>query len=390
MSKKNYFCQQKFDWVEIRLYDGFVSSCCQATPSRLRLDQITSDPIGFFNFKEIINERKMMLENQRIPGCESCWAAEDLGLMSRRIKMKSADRIYDQTNCVPKTINLIISNTCNQTCVYCCKNFSSSWLNDIIKNGDYDSIDQQRYSANAMDKVLVNLSQHDLYKSKFCIEIMKQMKNCAEQVDFTISGGEPFLDNHLVDIVKDLQSAKKLRIVSGLSVNSKRLEKMCKDLHSVRPDIHLMLSIENIGLLHEFNRFGSRYQEWIENYNIIRSHFSYNFNCVVSNLTIFGLADFLKSYPNGDKNFIYLTEPTFLTASLIDDRSKLKVLADMDSLDFPGKEEIKKFILADCDLSSKTFLANYLKQFVQRRSLDLSLFPETFVEWVFDSNIETS
>ena len=69
MAIENYYCSQKFDWVEIRLYDGLVASCCQAQPDHINISDVENHPVGFFNYPKIKQDRQMMLNNQRIAGC---------------------------------------------------------------------------------------------------------------------------------------------------------------------------------------------------------------------------------------------------------------------------------------------------------------------------------
>ena len=130
---KNYYCSQKFDWVEIRLYDGFVASCCQAQSHRITINDIKNHPVGFFNYSQIQKERQQMLDNQPVSGCETgCWSLERQNIQSLRQQMATDQKIYSTVEGIPKTVNLVINNTCLQSCVYCCKNFSSSWLADVV------------------------------------------------------------------------------------------------------------------------------------------------------------------------------------------------------------------------------------------------------------------
>jgi organic radical activating enzyme len=268
----NYYCQQKFDWVEIRLYDGFVGSCCQAKPHRIKKNDIIGKPIGFFNYPEIIKEREMMLANEKVPGCESCWKFEENNLPSRRTESNSSQRIYNETFCSPKTVNLVISNTCNQTCVYCCKNYSHTWLNDVAENGNYDlDGDINRHQLNNQDRIMLKLKQTDLHQSALKNVILQQLSECQDIDHIIITGGEPFLDSFLIEIVDRLKDVKKITIVTGLHVNPKRFVKLTKQLLDLDTNnLWIKLSGENTDQFHMFNRFGSDYVEWKENYQIVK------------------------------------------------------------------------------------------------------------------------
>jgi organic radical activating enzyme len=115
-------------------------------------------------------------------------------------------KTYSTVEGIPKTLNLVVNNTCLQSCVYCCKNFSSSWLADVVKNGDYNILGyENRYNASSHDKVLSRISQPELHNSKFSQTVLEQIVKNSDQVEhLVISGGEPLLDNNLVSLLQNL------------------------------------------------------------------------------------------------------------------------------------------------------------------------------------------
>ena len=111
---KNYYCSQKFDWIEIRLYDGFVASCCQAQSHKITVDDIKNHPMGFFNYPTIQKERQQMLDNQPVAGCETgCWSLERQNILSRRLQFGSDQKTYSTVEGIPKTLNLASNSFTN-------------------------------------------------------------------------------------------------------------------------------------------------------------------------------------------------------------------------------------------------------------------------------------
>ena len=386
---RNYYCSQKFDWVEIRLFDGFVSSCCQATPHRLKKKDIEGAPIGFFNYPEIQQERQMMLSNHRVPGCESCWKFEDLGLPSRRLLEGTTDRKYENLAAAPRIMNLVLSNTCNQTCVYCCKNYSNSWLNDVINNGDYVGLDVSgdRYSGTQKDHVMYALSQKDLEQSSIGETIMSQIKDCQDLDEVIITGGEPFLDNALVKILDSISHAKRITIFSGLTVNHARMIRICDQIQELQhPDVNIKLSAENIGPLHEFNRYGSKHDLWLKNYALIADRFEHRFWSVVSNVTLFGLPDFLETFPLDRIGFNFLTDPPFLMSKQMDRSSKRNIIQRLNHIDHPSVTGIINHIDQEPDTAQIGNLKRFFFEFARRRSLDTAIFPRSFLEWMTEQH----
>jgi organic radical activating enzyme len=380
----NYFCSEKFDYAEIRLYDAFVASCCVATPHHVTLNDIKNHPVGFFNYPEIITERQQMLAGQPVAGCaDACWKVEAAGAKSRRQRIGTDVEIYNSTVGIPKTVNLLISNTCNQTCVYCCKNLSSSWLNDVAKHGDYN-IDghADRYNLDKRDHVLLNVSQSQLFNSKTSQQILQQLINAQDQIEeLQITGGEPFLDNNLISILEQMSAVKAIKIYTGLSVNSARFAKMLEKIKDMS-NVVVMISAENLGMFHEFNRAGSKYDQWLTNFDLVSAYYQPTFNCVITNTTLFGLAEFLQRYNTHQCVFNVSVDPNFLTANMLDDQSKKIIVDQLQSLDRPDLDDIIGLVSMDADLSLRPNLLAFLQRFVEHKNLDLAIFPKSWLDWM--------
>lgn len=380
----NYFCSEKFDYAEVRLYDAFVSSCCVAKPHRITINDIKNHPVGFFNYPEIILERQQMLAGQPVAGCaDACWNLETAGVKSRRQRIGTDIKIYDSTVGVPKTVNLLISNTCNQTCVYCCKNLSSSWLNDVAKHGDYNITGySDRYNLTQQDQILLNVSQSQLFNSKTSQEILKQLIHAQDQIEeLQITGGEPFLDNNLISILEQMHAVKTIKVYTGLSVNSARFKTMLEKIKHL-PNVTIMISAENLGKFHEFNRAGSKYDQWLTNFDLVSEHYTPTFNCVVTNTTLFGLASFLEKYNTHQCVFNVSVDPNFLTANMLDDHSKKIIVDQLQALNRPDLDDIIGLIGMDADQALRSNLVAFLQRFVQHKNLDLTIFPKSWLNWM--------
>jgi organic radical activating enzyme len=384
MAIENYYCSQKFDWVEIRLYDGLVASCCQAQPDHINISDVENHPVGFFNYPKIKQDRQMMLDNQRIAGCEEgCWKVEDRGINSRRINFNSQVKKYTDLDQVPKTINLVLSNTCLQSCVYCSKTYSSSWMNDVAVNGNYDMPGYlDRYNLNTRDKILLQLGQPDLYKTKLSKLLIDQIESISDNVDkLIITGGEPLLDNQLIDIVSKLSRIKDITIFTGLGVSSSRLKRICSDLANFK-NITFTISAENTGKFHEFTRYGTSYSDWTDNFNIVSSKFPINFVSVISNLTMFDFANFLTANKQHTVSFNYNNDSSFLAPNMLDPESKNKIINELNKLQHHEISNVVKYISQDCPDNSRELLNKFLSRYIAPRKLTLEIFPSSFLNWI--------
>ena len=93
-----------------------------------------------------------MLDGERPTECEYCWKIEDLGKdkVSDRVyksviysdsALKEAKTKYDWTQDVDlKTLEIAFDANCNYACSYCNASFSTTWMNDIRKNGAYQNL----------------------------------------------------------------------------------------------------------------------------------------------------------------------------------------------------------------------------------------------------------
>lgn len=380
---KDYYCQQKFYWLTVRLYDATVASCAQAGYHSLPLSVIQNKSFGIFNYPSIQADRTKMLANQPVEDCESCWEAERKGLTSRRQKFNSTDRVYHSVTVDrPEVINLLVSNTCNQTCVYCDKTFSHSWLRDIVQNGPYHTTnDGVRLKATDKDRVIFGLSQNQLAQTTMQQQILQQVAEWADGIRFQITGGEPLLYNDLVNVVTRIAAAKEIKLYTGLQVDPKRLARLCDDLHAIRPDIQFVISVENTGRAHEFVRYGSKWSIFLENLRVVQNLFAVEYRSTVSNLTLFGLADFLRYFEGKKITLVPLVDPIYLRPGVMDAASKQHLTAGLEHK-HETMPHIIDHIMDDNDLDQKHDLKIYLHEFARRRMLSMDIFPDSFTKWI--------
>ena len=386
----NFFCSQKFDWLEIRLYDGYVSSCCKSTPDRLTRKFLQEDPQGFFNWPGLLQERQMMLAGEAVPGCgASCWIPESQGLPSRRLTQASTDPgpwRHRGLRHIPSTITLIVNHTCSLTCSYCAKVFSSSWLKDVVEHGDYNIPGHEnRYNASSHDQILHQISQPRLDQSAIANDILRQLEANREHIkDIIIVGGEPLLYGNLERIL-EMFADKNITVFSGLGTTTARLHKLLPVLK--RCHVRLKISAENIGALHEFNRHGSRYAQFRNNFDLIHSQCPTSFWSVVSNLTLFGLADFLEANHRHGVAFDIAYEPDFMQPNVLDDHSKHMISQRLDSwlhhAEIPG---IIDAMNKPCSNNQQQQLSMFLARFIKPRNISLDVFPQSFQHWISQSD----
>jgi hypothetical protein len=91
----------------------------------------------------------MMQAGNRPAGCEYCWKIEDMGVdavsdrvyKSKIYPLESLNEAYNtpsQEDVNLRTLEIAFDRTCQFACSYCNPAFSSTWVNDIKRNGPYE------------------------------------------------------------------------------------------------------------------------------------------------------------------------------------------------------------------------------------------------------------
>jgi organic radical activating enzyme len=383
---RDYYCSQKFRFLKIDLESQTTYNCHAARPHKIDFAWLASNPGQLFNTDVNVSERQMMLANERNSSCEqNCWPAEDRGAASPRLIARGEIRTLTEVVTSPEIIDITLNSDCNLTCSYCCKEYSSSWRNDVLKNGDYGiASEPDRYTKNNMDIVLARVSQQERFGLDRTQAILAEIKAMSGTVkEIIISGGEPFLSRYLLDIVKDNGHAPRVQIFTGLGVDFKRFERIIDTLAEYK-NVVLNVSGETTGALYEFNRYGATWHDFKRKLELLaEKNICVELSSVMSNLTVVGFADFYKQF----KDYAYRIEcvynPNFLAPHILDPVTKDQVIEQFTASDFIKRELVLSSLLSTPTPSEKRDLTQFLKEFVARRpGLDLNVFPKTFIEWL--------
>jgi organic radical activating enzyme len=364
-------------------------SCCAATPNKINFKWLKQNPGKLFNTPELQQDRHQMLEGHPVAGCFStCWNAENNNLSSRRLEMNSELVTHTEIDAFPETLHIIVGSHCNMTCVYCCKQYSSAWKQEILSNGEYLLQGHgDRYEINNMDRILLNLSQKDIAKSADNNQLIDEIVSIAQHKhspQISITGGEPFLYLDLEKLISKFSNDIKINVWSGLGVNTTRFAKIIDTL-SKYSNVSITISAENIQDYYEFNRYGNSWKQFETNLDIIKqSGISYTFNTTVGNLTIFGLPAFFDYIDNCKITYSPCTDPDFLAINVLDPTSKKIILETLNRIPAKLQTLISSSIEPDATQIQKLNLKNYLTTFAGRRGLSLDIFPNSFKQWIYD------
>lgn len=382
-----FYCSQKFWWLTIDIEKQQTLSCCSATPQKINVNELKEQKTGLFNTPNLIKEREYMLAGTPVDSCyKTCWVPENNHLPSRRLLMGSNRPTHTSLISQPEVLHLILASDCNMTCVYCCKQYSSAWKKDIIDNGTYNvSINDDRYIINNQDKILFQLSQQQIANSStanfLSDEIESVFLNSPNLNLVNISGGETFLYYNLAHIVNTVPKNVSVIVLTGLGVNPTRFKRILNQLN--HPKLEIIVSAENINNFYEFTRWGNSWKIFEENIKALEeSKCNYSFNATISNLTLFGLADFYDYVGNTTVTFQPVTDPDFLAINVLDRNSKVSISQMFNRLPNDVTSAIQTSFNSDPTELQQKNLSKYILEFIRRRRLSLDIFPESFTKWI--------
>lgn len=379
----------KFRYIKIDLESQTTATCHAAQPHKIDIVWLQKNPGNLFNHEINIKERQMMLRNERAPSCEqNCWYAEDQAQTSPRILQKGYQRTHDQIDALPEIIDITVGPQCNLTCSYCCKEYSSAWRQDLDHHGPYNLSSEynDRFSLSSRDRVQMKISQPDLVASTNYNYLLQEIKKTSRNLErLDVTGGEPFLNNTLINLLGDIELSEEstIDIYTGLGVDSNRFARLLDSL-SLKSNIQLCVSAENIGPYLEFNRYGitwARFQQNLQ--SIIDRNIKFRFQSTITNLTAFGFADFVEHYADQKivMNFAY--QPRMQALHVMDDTSKHQLIARFEILPVHFKQRLINNLKLTPTDHDRENMHNFFKQFCARRpNLDASIYPRSFLSWL--------
>lgn len=377
----DFYCNQKFKWLSLDLEKKLTYSCCSATPAKIDLSWLKNNSGNIFNTDLSKSERQNMLDNIPVGSCSTaCWVPESKGLTSRRIECAGQEKTHSDVVSQPETLNIILGSTCNLTCSYCCKQYSTAWLHDIKNNGAY--IESDRFNIEPIDRVILKLSQNEIKQTKDFDTLINEIKLLSNLKKIIISGGEPFLYNNLDHLVNNVLDAPEIIIYTGLGVDHNRLKNQINKIKHI-PNLTIIVSAENVDKFYEFNRYGNTYQKFDQNLKMLNdSDIKINFNSVISNLTAFGLTEFAERYPDIPVTYDFCHDPSYLGINVLDDYSKEQLVKLIENSSMTAKNSIMQELMLEPTTEQRQQCSAFVKEFARRRNLDLGIFPESMLQWL--------
>jgi organic radical activating enzyme len=358
----NSFCGAKWYNATIWLGSGMTTSCHHPPAHQVSVAAVTANPRALHNTPEKKRDRQQMLAGERPAGCEYCWKIEDIGrdnISDRVYKSKiypitalhTAAETPVEADVNLRTLEIAFDRTCQFACSYCNPAFSTTWVNDIKKNGAYTGLvsDGRNHFTHIHDSAqLYRFGETNPYVEAFFQWWETDLHRTLDEL--RITGGEPLMSGYtwrLIDWFKNNQgkSTTRLAINSNLGKDI-NIDRFIDSVDGLGVDVYT--SNECYGAQAEYIRDGLDYQAWADNViklleNNVRA---VHVMCTINALCLDTLPEFLSAvvalkniYGKERVNFTLniLRFPSFQSPLVLPDeikthyRKKLEVWLDYNS-----------------------------------------------------------
>lgn len=371
------FCP--FPWMHFSANtDSSMRVCCNTDNggyihkndgTRWHLKDIT-DPLVYYNSKQLKTIRKEMLQGVRPKICNKCYTLEDNGGTSVRktlLNVYSFDEIVKNTNIETGelsqanvlSIDFSWGNKCNLKCKMCAPSSSDQLL---------DEFRQMNLISNVSWHTGINLNWNFADHKN----LLEKLAPTVEEI--LVTGGEPLVNNEFYDfcvflVEKGYSKKIRLKFHTNLTVTPKKFIDIWKEFAVVRPNI----SIDAIGDLYEYIRFPGKWNVVSQNIEDLISiadtmDMIIDVHTVFTTFNVHGLPDLIKYFSKFQSNNISAFPYTIWVLS--------PYYANAQSLPIDVKEKIEYDCLEAVKDFEGKFLDDWSKEKIKLLKANLKLMKE--------------
>jgi organic radical activating enzyme len=307
-------CLAKWKQVSLHLTTGHTNSCYHPPLHRITLEDIDRSASGIHNTAHKKQQRLMMKKGQRPPECQYCWNMEDNGKLSDRHyrsgepwaardfhAIMSAPWDQDAT---PSYVEVNFNSACNLRCSYCSPQFSSSWMDEIQREGAYPtSVPHNQLTHFEGERRPIPQRESNPYVEAF----WRWWPDLYPELEhFRMTGGEPLMDRNTYRVfdyvLEHLNPRLHLNVTSNFSVEQKLFDRYLDYVKRITEQDrveHYMqyVSVDGWGSQAEYMRHGldfdlmwSRVEQFLEQ---VPYRSSLTFIITMNNLSVTSLDRFL-------------------------------------------------------------------------------------------------
>jgi hypothetical protein len=309
------FCAAKWYNASIFLGSGYTGSCHLPLPHLMDKDQVAQNPSALHNTDHKKNVRKMMLEGVRPAECNYCWKVEGIqrdNVSDRVYKsifynyediVKLKDLPWDQ-DVLLKTLEISFDRQCNFACSYCNAGYSTTWAQDLEKNGAYQNFIAPGGGGGAYqtDGSWAEAYGKHLDENPYVDAFFKWWPELSQSLmELRITGGEATVSQNFwrfVDKMHEFASPNmNFAVNTNLGMSEKALQKLI-DVTKTLPvkEVRIFTSNESYGKHAEYIRDGLDYVKWRENMVKLLDNANLSMLTImmtINNLCLFSITEFM-------------------------------------------------------------------------------------------------
>ena len=277
--KSESFCAAKWYNATIWLGSGMTTSCHHPLPHKVSVEEVEANFKALHNTPKKKAERKQMQQGERPAGCEYCWKIEDIGRdnISDRVyktviysdeDLEYAHRLDTNEDVDLQTLEIAFDRTCNFACSYCNPAFSSTWVNDITRNGPYTRLvsdGRNHFTHEHSSSQLYRFGERNPYADAFFKWWEADLHRTLKELRLT--GGEPLMSGDtwkLLDWFKTHDTEMRFAMNSNLGAKDDLIDRMIDASQNIK-HFHLYTSNEAVGPQSEYIRDGIVWDDWANN-----------------------------------------------------------------------------------------------------------------------------
>lgn len=316
---KNNYCALPFGHTTVTTNGNFAVCCLHDAPKEFQVNINHHDLTYWVKSDYLQQVRQSFRNNERHPGCKSCWINEDLGQESMRLRTIKEYKILgvSQSTEIPVDFEIQIGNLCNLSCLMCNEKYSSSILAENIK-------------------LKINQHTQDDFKwSDTAFENLQKIISSGPKI-FNVLGGEPLYNKKFLELLESLSydSCKNtmLQIVTNGTQWNSRWKEVLKKFKLVR----IMFSVDATDDLYEYMRYPGVWKETDSNIAdiITGDNIKPLVNCTVQNLNIGSLGSVVQwaEEKNIYLQLCQLLEPTWLSLTNLPRHLKIDTISHLETV----------------------------------------------------------
>lgn len=293
-----------------------------------------------FNQPEFIEVRKALAKGDRHDVCRLCWAEEDAGRKSKRLRdnekyvnmMKQGGKPFKGL----AKFELNLGNQCNLKCRTCGPHSSSTWLKERFERQESNTYTDFKSYANDMRK----FSKWYEPESPFWDDFENNLEN-INQLDFY--GGEPFMSEKMWSTLKkaaDAGHSKNIELHFATNCTHWPEDKI--EIFKEFRHLNLNFSIDGVGKGFNYTRYPGEWDEaeltLKKARKFAKTHVDIHMSWIVtlSTLNIYSLPEIIAEYQENYSDFgIYLNlvhDPKYYNISILPEPIKQNVIDRLESI----------------------------------------------------------